>query len=215
MTRVALLPTISLAALLLAATPRATAGTPAGGGEQGAVVTGHELALALGTLPVTSEGRGLTLFGGYIYHFTERIAWEALAGIWFFNFQDPPNQELKDRFDVQTTGDQNELDQILCSNFVIKPLHGRFSLFDGWRSRAEVHLVIGVALGWYTPTDPLKDTFTASGFDVGLGLRMFLGRHTSLRLDIREYLLFHPGFSEVGDSLYVALGLAFTFGQLP
>ena len=49
------------------------------------------------------------------------------------------------------------------------------------------------------------------GFNVGVALRLFLGRYFSLRFDLRDYL-FLPGWNYVDNHFYVSFGLSLTFG---
>lgn len=163
----------------------------------------HEISLSVGTLPVNAFEKGLTLQGSYTYHFTHLIGWEIIGGLWSFNFGTPLDQELKERFTVKATPDP-ELQWILESNFVLKPLYGKFALTNDRLFTAEMFFVAGYAQGGYTASIP-------SGLDVGAGLRMFLGRYFSLRFDIRDYMFF-PGFNSMDNNLYISLGMSLTFG---
>jgi outer membrane beta-barrel protein len=163
----------------------------------------HELTASLGVLPMDAFARGMTLHGSYTYHFSHLIAWEIVGGMWSFNFGTGLDQELKDNFLVQAT-DVPELRWVINSNFVLKPLYGKFALTNDKLFSAEMFFVLGYAMGGYTASYP-------SGLDIGAGLRMFLGRYFSLRLDIRDYMFF-PGFNSMSNNLYVALGLSITFG---
>jgi len=133
----------------------------------------------------------------------EQGRWEIVGGMWSFNFGTGLKEELKDRFDVQPT-EVGELKWIINSNFIFKPLYGKFALTNDKLFTGEMFFVAGYALGGFTAAFP-------SGFDVGLALRMYLGRYFSIRLDVREYF-FLPGFSSIDDQLFVSLGLALTFG---
>jgi len=163
----------------------------------------HELMLSVGVLPMDAFAKGLTLQGSYTYHFTHLIAWEIVGGTYSFNFETGLEQELKDRFLVQAT-EVGQLQRMLHSTFVLKPLYGKFALTNDKLLSAEMFFVLGYALGGYTAALP-------SGFDVGVGIRMFLGKYFSLRLDLREYL-FLPDFKKVENNLFISLGLSLTFG---
>lgn len=167
------------------------------------ILGSHEILASLGTLPMDAFGKGLTLHGSYSYHFSQLIGWEIVGGMWSFNFGTGLKEELKDRFDVQPT-EVGELKWILNSNFVFKPLYGKFVLTNDKLFSGEMFFVLGYCLGGFTAAIP-------SGVDVGVGLRMFLGRYFSVRLDIRDYL-FLPDFKDVDNNLYISLGLSLTFG---
>jgi outer membrane beta-barrel protein len=205
----ATLRTIVLALAVLAATaPAAEAGITDQGGdlysiEKRNTMGSHELFLSLGTLPMDAFSKGMTLYGSYAYNFSQMIGWEIIGGMWSFQLGTGLKQELKDRFDVQPT-EVGELTWILNSNFIFRPMYGKFALTNDQLFSAELFFVAGYALGGFTAAFP-------SGVDVGVGLRLFLGKYFSVRLDIREYLFF-PGFASVEDNIYISLGLALTFG---
>jgi len=167
------------------------------------VLGSHELMFSLGSLPMDAFDKGLTLHGSYSYHFSQLIGWEIIGGMWSFNFGTGLKDELKDRFDVQRT-EVPELKWILHSNFIFKPLYGKYSLANNKLFSGEMFFVLGYCLGGYTAAIP-------SGIDVGVALRMFLGRYFSVRLDIRDYM-FLPDFKDLDNNLYIGLGLALTFG---
>jgi outer membrane beta-barrel protein len=163
----------------------------------------HELMASLGALPMDAFAKGLTLQGSYTFHFSQLYAWEIVGGLWSFNFNTGLEQELKERFDVQPT-ELGELRWILNSNFEIKPLYGKFTLANDKLFSGEMFFLLGYALGGYTAALP-------SGVDMGMGLRLFLGKYFSMRLDIRDYL-FLPEFKSMDNNLYISLGLSLTFG---
>lgn len=195
-------------ALLCAAAPTARAGITDQGGdlysiEKRNILGSHELVLSVGTLPMDAFSKGLTLYGSYNYHFSQLIGWEIIGGMYSFNLGTGLKQELKDLFDVQPT-ELGELTWILNSNFIFKPLYGKLALLNDQVLAGELSFCLGYAMGGFTASFP-------SGVDVGVALRVFLGRYFSVRLDIREYLFF-PGFTSVEDNIYISLGLALTFG---
>jgi len=197
-----------MAAVLLSGSAMARADVSEQGGElysieKRNVLGNHELMFSLGTLPMDAFGKGLTLQGSYSYHFSQLIGWEIISGMWAFNFGTGLKQELKDRFDVQPT-EVGELKWILSSNFIFKPLYGKYALTNDKLFSGEIFFVLGYCLGGFTAAIP-------SGVDVGVGLRMFLGRYFSVRLDIRDYM-FLPEFKSMDNNLYLGLGLGLTFG---
>lgn len=167
------------------------------------IMGSHELNLSLGTLPMNAFDKGMTLAGSYSYHFSQLIGWEIVGGMWSFNFATGLDEEIKTEFDVQRT-EEPELKWIINSNFIFKPLYGKLALINDKLFTGEMFFVLGYALAGYTAAIP-------SGFDVGVALRMFLGRYFSVRLDIRDYM-FLPDFKEVKNNLYISFGLSLTFG---
>jgi len=78
-------------------------------------------------------------------------------------------------------------------------------MFNDRLLTAELFFSLGPALGF------VEGGAVPFGFDAGAGLRMFVGRYFSVRLDIRDYMML-PDFSAIDNHLYLALGLSLTFG---
>ena len=164
----------------------------------------HELAIIFGSLPKDAFEIGLTLTGSYTYHFSHLIAWEILNGTYSFNVGSGLTEELRERFDAapERTG---VLQAIISSNLVFKPLYGKVAVLNNSLATAEMYFVAGPAIGFF------DDQARPFGVNVGLGLRFFLGRYFSFRIDIRDYG-FLPNFSKFDNHIYFGAGLALTFG---
>ncbi len=203
------IPLLVLAALAVAVpASSAQAGIMDQGGELFSIekrdlLGSHELSVSLGSLPIDAFAKGVTLNGSYTYHFTHLWAWELVNGLWSFNIDTGLTRELKDEYDVQPT-DLGELKWILNSNVIIKPMYGKFALTNDKLFTAEMFFTMGYALGGFTAALP-------SGVNMGVGLRMFLGKYFSARLDIRDYL-FIPDFENLENHIFISLGLSLTFG---
>jgi len=196
---------LALLIALLAGRARAEAEETDQGGdlysiEKRELMGSHELSVSVGVLPLNAFAKGVTLQGSYAYHFSQLLGWEIIGAMWSFNIDSGLREELKDRFDVKPT-ELGELQWIIESNLMFKPLYGKFVLANDKLLTGEMFFVLGYALGGYTSGYP-------SGFDFGVGLRMFIGQHFSIRLDIRDYLFLPDG----ENNLYISLGLSLTFG---
>jgi outer membrane beta-barrel protein len=163
----------------------------------------HELTATLGVLPMDAFFKGMSLYGSYTYHFNHLYAWEIVGGMWSFNFGTGLEQELKEKYLVQATK-LGELTWILNSNFVLKPLYGKFALSNDKIFSGEFFFVGGPTIAGYSAATPF-------GIDLGAGIRLFMGRYFSMRLDIRDYMYF-PNFNSMSNNLWVSLGLSITFG---
>ena len=164
----------------------------------------HELSFSLGALPLDAFAKGMTIQGAYAYHFSHLIAWELLGGMYSFNFDTGLEEELNRRFDVQPEK-EGQLQALIHSNFVLKPLYGKLAVINDVLLSAEMYFVAGPILGFF------EGGAVPFGFDYGAGLRMFIGRYFSIKFDIRDYMLL-PNFSSVENNLYLALGMSLTFG---
>lgn len=164
----------------------------------------HELMISIGSLPKDAFETGLTIQGSYAYHFNQLFAWEVVGGTYSFNVATDLSTELRNRFELSPER-EGILEAILHTNFVFKPLYGKIALLNRTMGEAEVFFVAGPALGFF------DDQSRPFGFNVGVGLRFFLGRYFSLRLDLRDYA-FLPDFAEVDNHFFVSFGLSLTFG---
>jgi hypothetical protein len=166
----------------------------------------NEILFAVGTMPASATSKGLTLYGSYTLRFTRHIGWEVLGGMWFFSSRRDAGisleDELSNNYDVQPTAECT-LEALINSNLIFTPLRGDLLVLGDVEIGGEVFLNLGYAMGSFS------NDRSASGLDAGLGVRLRLGHHTSVRLDLREYLFFHEGSHEHNFHLSVGLGLGF------
>lgn len=163
----------------------------------------HEISAALGGLPLDAFTKGISLKGTYTYHFSHLLGWELVGGFWSFNYENDLRQRLKDDFNVQPT-DMGALKWVIDSSLVVRPLYGKVAVLNDKIFNSELFFTFGYALGGYTAAYP-------SGVNAGVGLRIFINRYFSTRLDIRDYVFF-PEISNPENNLSVSLGLSITFG---
>jgi hypothetical protein len=165
-----------------------------------------ELLFAVGTMPASATSKGLTLYGSYTLRFTHHIGWEVLGGMWFFSSRRDAGinlgDELKNKYDVQPTG-ENALEALVNSNLLFTPLRGELLVLGDVEIGGEVLFLLGYAMASFSAD------YSASGMDTGIGVRLRMGHHTSIRLDLREYLLFYEGSLDHHFHLSVGLGLGF------
>ena len=165
----------------------------------------HEINLEVGVLPINAFTKGLTLGGGYTYHFNDLWAWEIAQFHYAFGLDTSLKQQLVENFQVQPT-QITSLNYFGSSSLVLKPLYGKLALSNRWVLHMEVYLDLGPAIGVYT--NPQLLTF---GLNAGGGFRFHLSEHVSLRLDFRDYTFFKGG-TQTANEMYIGLGLAFSFG---
>jgi len=166
---------------------------------------GGELNVAAGILPINAFNKGLTVGGAFTYHFGNILAWEVINGAYVYKQLDTGlKTELLDNFGVNPTKIA-AIDLMLSSSLVLKPFYGKLALFNRRVIHAEFSVPFGITMGRYT--QPQSYLF---GPNVGLIFRLFLSTHTSLRIDVRENVLFHGWNTR--NELWVGLGFAFAFG---
>ena len=165
---------------------------------------GGELAVDGGILPINAFSKGLTVGVAFTYHFSNSWAWEIINANYVYKQLDTGlKTELLENFNVQPT-DISSIDLMLSSSLVLKPFYGKLALFN----RRVVHLEVSVPIGgaWANYTD--KQTFGAVS---GLIFRVFLSPHASVRLDVREYVLFRT-WKNQRQELHAVLGFSFAWG---
>jgi outer membrane beta-barrel protein len=166
---------------------------------------GGELAPAAGVLPINAFSKGLTIGGTFTYHFSNSWAWEIInANYVYKQLNTGLRNELVENFQVQPT-DISALDLLMSSSLVLKPFYGKLALFNRRVIHMEVSIPFGVAMGRYTNPQAYLPGPTA-----GILFHVFLSPHTSVRVDVRENVLFNHW--AMRHELHVALGLALAWG---
>ena len=166
---------------------------------------GGELNVAAGFLPINAFNKGLTVGGSFTYHFSNAWAWEIINGSYVYKQLDTGlKTELLENFDVQPTKIA-AINLLLSSSLVVKPFYGKLAVFNRRVIHAEVSIPFGLTLGRYTnPQSYLP------GPNVGVIVRVFMSPHSSLRIDVRDNILFNHWAYR--NELHVSLGLAFAWG---
>jgi outer membrane beta-barrel protein len=166
---------------------------------------GGELNVAAGILPINAFNKGLTVGGSFTYHFSNAWAWEVINGTYVYKQLDTGlKTELLENFDVQPTKIA-AIDLLMSSSLVLKPFYGKLAVFNRRVIHAEFSIPFGITLGRYTnPQSYLP------GPNLGLIVRVFMSPHSSLRIDVRENVLFNHWATR--NELHVSLGLAFAWG---
>ncbi len=164
----------------------------------------HELNASVGGLPLNAFVKGLTFGGGYTYHFSDLWAWEVGQFMYSKGFDTDLRDELMNNFTPVAPTLIESIEYFGSTNIVLKPLYGKFALFNQSVIHAEMFLVMGGGFGKTKPS-----AFRPAA-DFGGGLRIHLGGHASLRFDVRDYMFF-KGFSPKNE-LWLAMSIALSFG---
>jgi outer membrane beta-barrel protein len=173
---------------------------------------GGELNVAAGFLPINAFNKGLTIGGSFTYHFSNVWAWEVINGNYVYKQLDTGlKTELLDNFNVQPTKIA-AVDLMLSSSLVLKPFYGKLAVFNRRVIHAEVSIPFGFTYARYT--NPQSYPY---GPNLGVIFRVFMGPHTSLRIDVRDNALssnwgYDPRHWSWRNELLVSLGLAFAWG---
>jgi outer membrane beta-barrel protein len=167
----------------------------------------HELDLWFGVLPLDAFYVGFYAQLGYVYHFTDRFAWQVGRGAYGMAARTSLRGELERNFAVQPTA-LDEVQFFVGSDIMWKPLYGKLAVLNRAVLHGEVHLLAGASLF----------RFSNSGFrpgvTIGGGGRLFVNQHVSFRFDVTHAVVVPTGGGSTSFSnvLTVNLALALNFG---
>ena len=175
---------------------------------------GHEFTLSTGVLPLDAFYKGFTGTFRYTLHFDDFQAWEIAGGTYSFNLETGLREQLRNNFGVQPDAQGLEqLDGFVETNYVLKPIYGKLSLFNRLLIYNELFFNAGLAVAVYRG----QEFLFLPGPSVGAGIRFFVWDWFSVRFDLRDYVLFNSvpfvdPQSTVENVLSLNAGISFNFG---
>jgi outer membrane beta-barrel protein len=169
---------------------------------------GSEFYLDLGGLVLDPFTKDFAPTIGWVAHISDHLAWEIFNGTFipsFFEFRSKLRQQLEDIFGVPADR-FDRLQMFATTGLVWSPLYGKFSVFNHSNLYADLSFTLAAGVARY-----VNDSLPIFPIAVaGLGIRFYMSQHWSLRLDTRNFILFHD--LKPRDDLYVGLGIALNFG---
>ena len=174
----------------------------------------NELYAAVGVLPMDAFYKGITFGGGYTHHFSHHFAWEVFQFLYSNNVDTGLKKDLQNIFAVEPSAFR-EVKLLANSNIVFVPLYGKMSWLNRKVVQMQLYLTGGPGVAQYRDyvrqgaagyAEENKYYFSAN---FGIGLRFFLSKHFSARLDLRDYMNFVEG--DIDNAAYFALGLSWNF----
>ncbi|MDX2010383.1 MAG: outer membrane beta-barrel domain-containing protein [Myxococcaceae bacterium] len=167
----------------------------------------HELDLWFGVLPLDAFYTGIYAQVGYVYHFTDRFAWQVGRGAYGLAARSSLRGELERNFGVQPTAN-DEVQFFVGSDVMWKPFYGKLAVMNRAVIHGEIHLLAGATLFRFT------NSGFRPGINIGGGGRIFVNKYVSFRLDITHNVVLPTGggTTSFGNVLTVNLALALNFG---
>ncbi|MBI5495911.1 MAG: outer membrane beta-barrel domain-containing protein [Deltaproteobacteria bacterium] len=141
----------------------------------------HEFSLSGGVFPGDALYVGFAGTFRYTLHLSDLWAWEIAGGTYSFDLSTGAEKRMLDRYALKFT-DTERLLVLAESNVMVKPIYGKFTVFNRWIWYAEPYLLAGAAITRYTASWRV-------GPDVGAGVRFHLFDWLALHLDGRYYML--------------------------
>jgi outer membrane beta-barrel protein len=162
----------------------------------------HEFSLAVGVVPMDAFYKGVTGTFSYTYHFDDFWAWEIASATYSLNIETSLRRELQDNFGVRPT-EFPELNFFVGSNLVIKPLYGKMVYLNDSLIYGELFITAGPTVAQY------ENAGVFIGLNAGLGLRVYLSKSFSIRLDVRDYQFISASelFSDTNNELFIQAGV--------
>ncbi len=169
-------------------------------------VVAHEFDLGIGIIPLDAFYKGVTTSLGYTYHFSDLFAWEIAHGTYSFNVDTDLRTDLERTFGVRPS-EFGKLRFVAGTNAVVKPLYGKFVFLNDQLVYLELFANAGPVLASY------DNLGLFAGGNAGFGARLFLSRFFSVRLDVRNYVLFDlSGIDGTRYELHLRAGISLNLG---
>ncbi len=147
----------------------------------------HELSLGVGVLPLDAFYKGLTAQVAYTYHFTDYFAWQVGRGAYSYNVSTGLRQQLERDFSVLPTAFE-EVNWMVGSDLVWSPLYGKSSWLNNSVAHFEGWLLLGATVLKLTGGEGKLGGFRPA-VNLGIGFRLFMSKHVSLRLDVTNNIV--------------------------
>lgn len=170
----------------------------------------HELDLSVGVLPVDPFTKGVTFGGGYAWHFSDLVAAEA-----HFFYLKNISTDLRDKLENNFAIPPSMFARLTMYGTVgglFKPIYGKLSFLNKALVYGEFYLSLAAVVarmdgGTKTEEEPQgKGLRMAYGGAPGFGIRGYLWKYISMRIDFRWMLLYSRGEG------HYPLALTFSFG---
>lgn len=169
---------------------------------------GHEFQLGIGVLPMDAFYVGAVITASYTYHFTDFWGWEIAGAGYSKNFDTSLTADLKHDYDVQPVrGGGDRIQYFGTTSLVIKPFFGKLAIFNQDIVTSETYFVLG--LGALELGPKVGKAYARFAGDLGLGLRLWSTDTLSMRVDVRDYLIFVSALPQ--QALFISLSVAFNF----
>jgi outer membrane beta-barrel protein len=163
-------------------------------------------AVPLGSIPLDPFYKGYYFGGGAVIHFTDYIGWQVARGAYSLNATTQLRDQLERDFGQLPTA-FDEVNWFAGSDLMIKPFYGKSSVMNSFVLHYEAFFILGgTVLGF-------SNSGLAGGVNLGGGLRLFITKWFSLRVDITDTLVIRVRPSvNVAQVMALQLATAFNIG---
>ena len=164
----------------------------------------HEVDVAGGSLPLDAFYKSFYGQIGYIFHFTDVLAWQVGRGAYNYNVGTGLREDLEKKFAVQPTAN-DEAQFFVGSDLMFSPFYGKTAVLNRFVLHFEASLILGLSIF----------KFTVGGFqpavNIGARLRLFQNKYVSYCLDITDNVVITT--KKAANVLALQLVVAVNFGS--
>lgn len=161
----------------------------------------HELVVRGVFEPQDAFTKGLGAEAGYVWHLDDAWSWEVLRAGYLAPLDTSLRTQLERDFGVSPTAFET-LRMYAASSLAYEPLYGKLALRNASLVHVAAFVKLGVAVGKFT-------TSAAAGPELGVGLRVFLSKRLSVRIEASDaYFLSR----KPANVVFLGAGLAISLG---
>ncbi|MCP4491432.1 MAG: outer membrane beta-barrel domain-containing protein [Gammaproteobacteria bacterium] len=170
----------------------------------------HELGFNVGYIPDDDFREVYPVGGNYVYHFSETSAWEVIRLDLVVDSEKSITDTLETEFDVTPEQFDRMIFQ-LHTSYIIKPSYGKDAIFNNSIINHESYISAGFGITGFEVEKSFgedeNDIFPSAS--IAYGRRYFIDEDFSLKLEIRNNLIFKD--NEVPNNIYLGVSLSYQF----
>jgi len=141
----------------------------------------HEFYLAGGIQPMNAYYKGFVGTFSYTLHFDDFQAWEIVSLSYSQNIETGLKEEIYKWRAEPESSEFDALQVLMSSNYILKPAYSKLAFFNDSIVYSEMFFNVGGGAAKYVSS-------WRPGLDYGVGMRFFISKWFSLRLDLRHYV---------------------------
>jgi outer membrane beta-barrel protein len=162
-----------------------------------------EITVQAGYLPLDSFTKYFSFGGSYTHFYNDFLGWEVVNGEYAQPLDTGLSNDLVSRFGA-TAIKGDVLQYYLTTNAIYTPLYTKNLIFNRSILSGETSLVGGLGYSKF-------DSGSANTFDLGIVFRLIMGKSSSLKFDVREYVYLTT--LDTKTNLMVMLGYSYSLGK--
>ncbi len=164
----------------------------------------NEIDLTIGVLPGDPYTKGLIAGGGYVFHFTDHLAWNVAHAGYSYNVTTGLRDQLTRDFGAPSSAFE-QAQFFVGSDLIFKPFYGKSSVANLYVVHFDAQILVGVNVWKYQVGG------FAPAVNFGAGVRVYQNHVMSWRLDVTDDVVIFAKKSPINVPT-ISLSLAFNIG---